>query len=479
AEGTIELINFLKNRGCYVIGGVPTNWRTESRDSKPNFLEAYKTYDMVSPWSAGRYRSVAAVDNHTEDYWVPDNNFCKANNMDYMPCVFPGFAWSTWKGGKPNSIPRENGEFLWRQAYKIKEAGMDQVYFGMFDEYDEGTNIMNGATDWTQIPTDQYFLTQSADGMWLSSDFYLRLSGEATEMLKSSGAPYETFKIDYSEGPVYYRNSFEKRLTTFDSDNDGTFESTGEYNIDPCFHNPDFISNSNVSSAKFEIEKMESNAKSGLYYAKATGTPTSSISASSYFKMADVKIPVEENMQIAYWKNTVNTLGRYVNIDLIFESGKKLSQLPNYINNKGKSMAASKGIGTTGAGWEYIICKLGEGELLGDTITGIVIAYDKPYPSDEFKAYFDDIIISTDLEAYNPDTSIKNYKTFSKIIVKGSRLDFSQFPLDSKINIYNLTGCSVSNFQLKNPIVNTNLPHGVYIVSILNYNGNYSQKIIL
>lgn len=49
AAKTIELIKFLQSRGCYVIGGVPTNWRTESGDSKPGFMEAYKTYNMVSP----------------------------------------------------------------------------------------------------------------------------------------------------------------------------------------------------------------------------------------------------------------------------------------------------------------------------------------------------------------------------------------------------------------------------------------------
>ncbi|HKJ78315.1 MAG TPA: hypothetical protein VKA10_02220, partial [Prolixibacteraceae bacterium] len=63
AAGTIELINFLKSRGCYVIGGVPTHWRKEERDSKPNFMDAYKTYDMVSPWTPGRYRGINEVDN--------------------------------------------------------------------------------------------------------------------------------------------------------------------------------------------------------------------------------------------------------------------------------------------------------------------------------------------------------------------------------------------------------------------------------
>ena len=70
----IELIEFLQSRGCYVIGGVPTNWRTERSDSKSNFMEAYKTYDMVSPWTPGRYRGINEVNNFKNNYLVPDKN---------------------------------------------------------------------------------------------------------------------------------------------------------------------------------------------------------------------------------------------------------------------------------------------------------------------------------------------------------------------------------------------------------------------
>ena len=51
----------------------------------------------------------------------------------------------------------------------------------MFDEYDEGTALLSAATDYTMLPADAYFLTTSADGRWLSSDFYLRLAGMAID----------------------------------------------------------------------------------------------------------------------------------------------------------------------------------------------------------------------------------------------------------------------------------------------------------
>ena len=47
----------------------------------------------------------------------------------------------------------------------------------MFDEYDEGTAIAKAAEDKSMAPTDQYFLALNADGVYVSSDFYLRLVG--------------------------------------------------------------------------------------------------------------------------------------------------------------------------------------------------------------------------------------------------------------------------------------------------------------
>ncbi|MCK7536717.1 MAG: hypothetical protein MZV63_40015 [Marinilabiliales bacterium] len=100
-------------------------------------------------------------------------------------------------------------------------------------------------------------------------------------------------------------------------------------------------------------------------------------------------------------RKLINELGKYVSVDLMFKSGKKLSKLINYRNNLGLSMDPSSGIGRVGAGWENITCKIGEGELVGDEITGIIITYDKPASSGSYLAYFDDIFISTREDAYN------------------------------------------------------------------------------
>jgi hypothetical protein len=124
AQETIDLINFFKARGCYVIGGVPTYWQTETNDSKSGFINAYKTYDMLSPWSVGRFGDVAGANSYKTNLLVPDKTFCDQNNIAYMPVLFPGFSWSNWTTGSPNQIPRNAGNFSWTQAVNIQSIGV-------------------------------------------------------------------------------------------------------------------------------------------------------------------------------------------------------------------------------------------------------------------------------------------------------------------------------------------------------------------
>jgi len=478
AAKTIELIKFLQSRGCYVIGGVPTNWRTESGDSKPGFLEAFKTYNMVSPWTPGRYRTISGCDSHKTSYLVPDIAFCDANNLDYLPVLFPGFSWSTWNIGAPNSIPRLAGEFLWRQAYNIKSTGINQMYFAMFDEYDEGTAIMKAATDWSMIPTNQYFVTLSTDGLWVSSDFYLRVAGAAMAMAKMNDEPSQVLSVPYSRGPDYYRNSFEKRYTEY-IEKEGGAVKNGIFNLDPCFYNPAILGSSNVTLPVCEITKDEANANRGSYFVMASGNPTSSTTAFFSNKFAEVKIPVVADLQFSFWKKTINDLGKYVSVDLIFKSGKQLSKLINYKNNFGLSMDPSSGVGTAGAGWENVTCVIGVGELVGDEITGIIISFDKPASSGSYLAYFDDIFISTRKDSYNAIDEVNNEEKVQYLYTRNQTLVFNAALINSLIRIYDISGRLLTDFVLESTEKQINLRNGVYIVMVINKQGVYSQKIIL
>ena len=81
--------------------------------------------------------------------------------------------------GKPTCIPRRGGDFYREQFQKAKELGIDTAYVGMFDEVDEGTAIFK-VTDTS--PAQGYFTTTEGK----PSDFYLRLTGEGTRLLRGN-----------------------------------------------------------------------------------------------------------------------------------------------------------------------------------------------------------------------------------------------------------------------------------------------------
>ncbi|XOV91740.1 MAG: glycoside hydrolase family 71/99-like protein [Bacteroidota bacterium] len=181
-----ELIRFFKEDpkygGCSVLLGVPTGWRSLERDclNDPMIHELIKMADIVHPWTPGRYRTPEEADEHRIKYTVPDRAWCETNNLTYMPVVFPGFSWHNLKGpdAPVNQIPRLDGDFLWRQFYNAISSDVETIYVAMFDEMDEGTCIFK-VSDNPPIG-ESPFLTYEG----LPNDYYLKITGEATRMLK-------------------------------------------------------------------------------------------------------------------------------------------------------------------------------------------------------------------------------------------------------------------------------------------------------
>jgi hypothetical protein len=193
ADEAAQIISWFQNQGYYVIGGVPTYWREGINDSKAGFFDVYKSFDMISPWLVGRFSGTAGADRFAADLWQPDYAFCEQNGIVYQPVLWPGFAWSNMRpnpvNAPRNQIPRLHGDFMWRQAYNMKSIGISTGYVAMFDEFDEGTAIAKGAENSSMIPTDQYFLTLDADGVAVSSDFYLRLTGDINRLFQDQIPP--------------------------------------------------------------------------------------------------------------------------------------------------------------------------------------------------------------------------------------------------------------------------------------------------
>jgi hypothetical protein len=186
AQQAQELINWFKAAGVTLMGGVPTNWRTLTGDAKtdPAWADVYRSFDILSPWSVGRYSSETGANSFRVNYLVPDLAECNTRGILYLPVVWPGFSWKNLNGGALNQIPRYGGRFYWRQVYNAIAAGAPCLYGAMFDEVDEGTAMFKLAPTPAELPAQGTFVPLNIDGEALPSDWYLRLAGEAGKMLR-------------------------------------------------------------------------------------------------------------------------------------------------------------------------------------------------------------------------------------------------------------------------------------------------------
>ncbi len=172
-------------------GGVPTYWRTRTQDSKsdPAWAAVYRSYDVVNPWAVGRFADDKGADDFKKNLIAPDIAECDKSGIEYMPVVFPGFSWHNLFPANPvNQIPRRGGAFYWRQAYNAIGAGSTMIFNAMFDEVDEGTAMTKAAPTQADVPVEGAWLSLDADGQSLPADWYLRLAGEASRMLRGERA---------------------------------------------------------------------------------------------------------------------------------------------------------------------------------------------------------------------------------------------------------------------------------------------------
>ncbi len=188
----VDILDYFHNTAdpkyqAYVMGGVPSRWRTLEGDSEsdPAWTGVYNSLDMISPWTVGRYNNQSGIDNWKYSKIIPDLTACNSNGIDYMPVIWPGFSWQNIHDGPLNQIPRDGGKYYWRQAYNVVDAGVEFIYVAMFDEVDEGTAIFKIAETKSQIPVElqNKIVPLDADGYVLPSDWYLQLAGETQNML--------------------------------------------------------------------------------------------------------------------------------------------------------------------------------------------------------------------------------------------------------------------------------------------------------
>jgi hypothetical protein len=205
--GMDKVIDFLKHDpqygGCSVMLGVPTYFRDLNVDTNPDpyLHELIASADLVMPWTVQRFTPLLHLEAARYEAHVrADLAWCAARNVDYAPCVCPGFSWTNMnKNRRPpipplNQIPRQKGVFYWSQINGAIQARAKMLYVAMFDEIDEGTAIMKCAN---VLPAG----VQLCDYEGLPTDHYLWLTGQAAKMLRGELPLSKTMPVRDASAP--------------------------------------------------------------------------------------------------------------------------------------------------------------------------------------------------------------------------------------------------------------------------------------
>ncbi|KPJ91940.1 MAG: hypothetical protein AMJ53_10390 [Gammaproteobacteria bacterium SG8_11] len=174
-----------------VVGGIPSYWRTLSRDSRsdPAWAAVYRSLDVISPWSVGRFTNEVDANIYMNEVIRPDLAETARLGIDYMPTVYPGYSAANLaalrgESSPRNTIPRNGGQFYWHQVYNALRAGADMLYVSMFDEVDEGTAMFKLVETRSDLPTGDFLIPLDVDGYSLPSDWYLLLGRETGKALR-------------------------------------------------------------------------------------------------------------------------------------------------------------------------------------------------------------------------------------------------------------------------------------------------------
>lgn len=87
------------------------------------------------------------------------------------------------------TIPRLGGDFYWRQFTEAAELGVEMAYVAMFDEVNEATAIFKV----TNHPPSQARF-ETFEGR--PSDWYLRLTGEGSKVIRRERNASDTIPIE-------------------------------------------------------------------------------------------------------------------------------------------------------------------------------------------------------------------------------------------------------------------------------------------
>jgi hypothetical protein len=180
-----------------VIGGIASHWRTLDGDSQsdPQWLSVYLSFDVLSPWTVGRYADDEEATAYYAEATAADVTLAKAQGIGYLPVIFPGFSWRNLMIARGdlsiavlNQIPRNCGDFLRHQANLLAQQGSGTMYMAMFDELDESTAMMPAVAEHSALPEGAQGVYLDIDGCRLATDAYTKMLTEIEQIIASQSA---------------------------------------------------------------------------------------------------------------------------------------------------------------------------------------------------------------------------------------------------------------------------------------------------
>lgn len=165
-EEANEIVDYFSAQDLYLIGGVNAYW-----EDKTDWYDHYQRYDQLLGWMERDLTDLNRQKDLLESW-----------GMKILPHAWPGFSWCNLKELVPGTAytARAAGQFYWTRLYNAVACGADQIFLGMFDEYDESTAIMPMSDD-HPVPHSEW--GQYIDNEGYDPFRYLQLSGAAREML--------------------------------------------------------------------------------------------------------------------------------------------------------------------------------------------------------------------------------------------------------------------------------------------------------
>ena len=183
-----SIVDWFAGEGLYLIAGV-NSWKWETNTT---WHAHYQKYDQLLGWME---RDLGDLNRQkaTLDSW----------GMKILPHAWPGFSWNNLQQTvfPYQYTARDGGNFYWTRIYNAVACGADQIFLGMFDEYDEGTHIMPMSDIHPDTHPDwgHYIDNEGRDPSW-----YLQLSGAAREMLNGQRTLSSTLPLESAITPAAY-----------------------------------------------------------------------------------------------------------------------------------------------------------------------------------------------------------------------------------------------------------------------------------